>query len=202
MRFLFIKGAALFFVLVITFACMTASFRDLTKKSFNAPEFTIDAIEAGKIAFLPTVADPSRARTIDVTLIDSMKAIHPNMSALGGTESRRLLQDNGLVDKYSQMMETYAKTAILDKSTITKMGKAVRARFLLYTRLLRYDESKLKDTLTYDLSIKAEIWDSHSGEVVWDVTGQGLIKKTMMDKEVSFEDIVTNVCDSIMQQIR
>jgi hypothetical protein len=158
-------------------------------------------METGKIALLPTVAGPEYARTTDVTLIDSFQTYHPGITAIGGAESRKLLQDAGLVEKYSQMMETYYKTSILDKSTITKMGEAVRSRYLMYTRLLKYDQRREKDVNVYELSIKAEIWDSRTGEVVWDVTGDGIMRQTLVDKPVTFDDIVVKVCDSIMQKL-
>jgi hypothetical protein len=180
---------------------MSSYFRDLTKVTFSAPEFVLSEMEAGKIALLPVIADPARARIIDVSLVDSMKTVQPRIAAISGTETRRILQDAGLIDNYSQMIETYAKTAMLNKTTLTKMGKAVGARYFMSTTLLEFREYNDNGTAVSDLSIRAVIMDSRSGEVVWDVTGQGVNRKTLMDKAVSFEELVLKVCDSIMQKL-
>jgi hypothetical protein len=188
---------------IFTFGCMSASFRDLTRKSFSAPEFTSYEMETGKIAFLPTVSDAQYARSIDVALIDSFKNFHPGIAAIGGDESRRLLQEAGLVEDYSQMMDTYARTAIVNQSILSKMGDAARARYLVYTRLLKYSEyeDREKERTIYELSIKGEIWDARTGEVVWDATGSGRMEKTLVDKPVTFEEILWEVCDSLIQKI-
>ncbi len=190
-------------LLIIAFGCMSASFRDLTRKSFSAPEFTTREMETGGIALLPTVASPEYARAIDVALIDSFQNFHPGIAATGGDESRRLLQEAGLVEEYSKMIDTYARTAIVNKATLSKMGESIQARYLIYTQLLKYDEYEHpeKERNIYELSIKAEIWDSRTGEVVWDATGSGRMERTLVDKPVSFEDILWKVCDSLMMKL-
>ena len=187
----------------LSFGCMSASFRDLTRKSFSAPEFTTNEMESGGIAFLPTVAGPEYARSIDVTLIDSFQNYHPGITAVGGDESRRLLQEAGLVEDYSQLIDTYAKTAIVNKAVLSKMGGSLKARYLIYTRLLKYDEYKhpTKDQNIYELSIKAEIWDSRTGEAVWDATGSGRMVQTLVDKPVTFDEILLRVCDRMMSKL-
>lgn len=190
-------------LLIYLFGCMAAAFKDLTRKSFSAPEFTTYEMETGKVALLPIVASPEYSRSLNVTLIDSFQTFHPGITAIGGDESRRLLQDAGVIEEYSQMIDTYFRTAIINRSVVSKMGEAVRARYLLYTRLLKYDEYKHpeKERTIYELSIKAEIWDSRTGEVVWDATGHGRITQTLLDKPVIFEDIAFKVCDSLMKKL-
>ncbi|MFQ6083952.1 MAG: hypothetical protein ACE5WD_11445 [Candidatus Aminicenantia bacterium] len=194
-------------ILIFSFACMAPTFRDLTRKTFSAPEFTTYELETGKIALLPTVASSEYARPLEIYLIESFQAYHPGITAIGGAESRTFLNNAGLVAKYSQMVDTYDKLAILDKSIVMKMGRAVGARYLMYTRMLKYDEFAIRDQdgtinrKVYELSIKAEIWDSRTGEAVWDATGHGRIEQTMLDKPATFEDVAMRVCDSIMQRL-
>ena len=196
-------GVVVSSLLISFFGCMAASFRDLTRKAFSAPEFTTYEMEAGGIAFLPTVASPEYSRSLDIALIDSFQNFHPGIRAISGSETRTFLQNAGLVERYSQMIDTYDRTSIIDKSIVATMGEAVKVRCLIYTRLLKYDEYRhpTKDQNIYELSIKAEAWDTRTGEVVWDATGQGRMIQTMIDKPVTFDDLVLKVCDSLMKRL-
>jgi len=189
-------------LLIYLSGCMTASFRDLTRKAFSAPEFTTYEMETGGIAFLPTVAAPEYSRSIDIGLIQSFQKFHPGIKAISGTETRTFLQNEGLVEDYSQMIDRYYRTSIIDKSVVAKMGQAVKARYLIYTRLLKYDEYQdHRNNKIYELAIKAEVWDSRNGEVVWDATGHARVIESVLDKPITFEDIVTKVCDSLMARL-
>jgi hypothetical protein len=196
-------GIVVLSLIIYLSGCMTASFRDLTRKAFSAPEFTTYEMETGGIAFLPTIAAPEYSRSIEVGLIQSFQKFHPGIKAISGSETRTFLQNEGLVEEYSQMIDRYYRTSIIDKSVVVKMGQAVKARYLIYTRLLKYDEYKNPkgDQTIYELSVKAEVWDSRNSEVVWDATGNVRVIQTILDKPVTFDEIAVKVCDSLMMRL-
>lgn len=103
-----------------------------------------------------------------------------------------------LTDRYAQAIRDYQQTSVLDKATIDSMGRAVGARYLLYTRAA-YSSGKsvsgnfLTGYSTHrdqSLELFVHIWDARRGDVVWEAVATSEVSAAELQTSRSLDEIL------------
>lgn len=110
------------------------------------------------------------------------------------------------------MYNEYHETAVLRIDLLSKIGSAVGARFVIMPRLLRF-QSETFDRATIvgiaflrtrqsSVDIHAQIWDTVTGEVVWEGASEGTIaSEVVRGRPASFMAVAENACESLASKM-
>jgi methyl coenzyme M reductase beta subunit len=95
-----------------------------------------------------------------------------------------------LTEDYSKLIDDYNRSAILNKTTLHKIGEAIGVRYLLYVKLLEQVRTQglTRGALTGDLvkttgkrvNLFGQVWDCTLGDVVWEGTGDVFVESGEM----------------------
>ena len=106
------------------------------------------------------------------------------------------------------MYGEYQKTAVLRKDILSRIGQAAGARYVLLPRLLRFQSetfdrativgSSFLRTRQSSVDIHAELWDTETGEVIWQGASEGTVaSEVVRGRAASFMAVAQNACDSL-----
>lgn len=134
------------------------------------------------IAILPVLAGEGYEgfrRKTGTELTRQFRKQLPNASVLSSQETRNRISDGEVSSEYSDMMTDYGKTGVLDQDALSRIGSAVEARFLLYSKVGAEGSSEsalvageyYQETEVNAFDIYAQLWDVEQGDVVWEGTG-------------------------------
>lgn len=111
-----------------------------------------------------------------------------------------------------QMYTDYHDSAVLRKDVLSKLGQALNARYVLLPKLLSYQQevfdravflgvSFLRTRLSV-VSIQAQIWDTATGEVVWQGVGEGTdASEVVRGRPASFASVAQNASESLASRM-
>ena len=158
---------------------------DDSKLQYLAPEFTANSLAEHGLGLLPVVAGQGQEglrRPLAAKLEAHLTAQLPEGSFYGAIQMLDLINEADLTEAYAQMIDDYARAAILNKRTLHKIGEATGIRYLLHVKLL--DQSRTERLAAAVLSddvvslegknvvIFGQVWDCGLGDIVWEGTGE------------------------------
>ena len=122
------------------------------------------------------------------------------------------INKKGLWNEFKLMYSEYQDTLVLRKDLLLQVGQAVGARYVILPRLLRF-ESESFDRATIlgiaflrtrqsSVDIHVQIWDTITGEVVWEGASEGTIaSEVVRGRPASFMAVATNACESLASKM-
>ena len=176
-------------MLLLLSACLCAGCAarviDDSKLQYLAPEFTENSLSEHGLSLLPVVAGEGQeglrrplAAKLEAHLADRL----PEGRFAGTIQTLDLINEADLTEAYAQMIDDYARAAILNKRTLHRIGEATGVRYLLHVKLLNQSHTEriapalLSDDIVSlegkNVSIFGQIWDCGLGDVVWEGTGE------------------------------
>ena len=158
---------------------------DDSKLQYLAPEFTYNSLSEYGLSLLPVVAGQGQEglrRPLAAKLEAHLAARLPEGRFAGAIQTLDLINEANLTEAYAQMIDDYARAAILNKRTLHQIGEATGIRYLLHVKLLdqsrteRIQQAFLSDDIVSlegkNVSIFGQVWDCGLGDVVWEGTGE------------------------------
>jgi hypothetical protein len=158
---------------------------DDSKLQYLAPEFTYNSLSEHGLGLLPVVAGQGQEglrRPLAAKLEAHLAARLPEGRFAGAIQTLDLINEANLTEAYAQMIDDYARAAILNKRTLHQIGEATGIRYLLHVKLLdqsrteRIQQAFLSDNIVSlegkNVSIFGQVWDCGLGDVVWEGTGE------------------------------
>lgn len=109
-------------------------------------------------------------RTTADTVHSQVVQRYPDKEVIPADSTRRLLNDAGLVQQYSDMLTAYQNTDVLDQAVLEEMREAVGANHFLYVTV-SYEEERpgtFDNDPTQVMSMSGHIWSAADGDVVWE----------------------------------
>lgn len=173
--------SGLFFLLVT--GCATIQPVDTSQVTYKSDSFIYSDFTHSSLAVLPVLTNVPKyegiRRQTGQSLARAIKRQYPSIKIKSPRETLNMINKNEMSDIYSDMMTDYSKTGILNQNTMSQMGKALKSRFMLYTRLgaeetvdTEYSSSMgVTQSRASELNIYSQLWDTEKGDVVWEGTG-------------------------------
>ncbi|MGE5174218.1 MAG: hypothetical protein ACM3MD_10370 [Betaproteobacteria bacterium] len=215
-------GVAFFLmiVLLISAGCASAppSEARFSWKFYSSPTISPETFSGQSVAILPTVSieyDPTQeiyretlAGLLYTALIKYSDG--PRILSLDVLESS--INKKELWNEFKLMYSEYQKTAVLRKDLLSQIGQAADARYVILPRLLRF-QSETFDRATIlgiaflrtrqsSVDIHAQIWDTVTGEVVWEGASEGTIaSEVVRGRPASFMAVAENACESLASKM-
>ena len=153
-------------VLVLMIGC-AAKILDGTTLQYIAPSFSYESISTQGIALLEGDAGFGQegfrrpiANALNKRLVEAME----HKPFLDSLQTMSRINDANLSQPYAKLMGDFERTAILDQKVLAQIGDATQVRYLLHVKLL--------DQTSLSLDLFGQVWDTHLGDVVWEVRGK------------------------------
>jgi hypothetical protein len=185
---------------------------------YSSPAISRETFSGESVAVLPTVSieyDPAQQvyrETLAGLLYVALKKYPdgPRILSLGDLQSS--INENALWSEVKQMYSEYQETAVLRKDTLSKIGRAVDARYVILPRLLRFQSETFDRASVFGISvlrtrqssvdIHAQVWDTVSGELVWEGASEGTIaSEVVRGRAASFMAVGENACASLASRM-
>lgn len=178
-----------------------ATIRPDVNVTYIAPQGVIPE----RLAMLPVTAGEGlegfRRMTAD-SLYSALTSARPEIEVIPADSTLELLNEAGLARRYSDMVVAYDRTGILDKETLSTIGRALDADHLLHVEVT-YGAAKSTDynlftglstTRNQRLSIFAHLWSPAEGDVVWEAAGGAQVEASELQRSRSVPEILGVAC--------
>jgi len=185
---------------------------------YSSPTVSPETFVGQSVAILPVASilyDPTQEiyrETLAGTLYRSLIKYPdgPRFIPLDAVQSS--INKEGLWNDFQVMYSEYKETAVLRKDLLSKIGQAVGARYVIVPRLLRF-QTETFDRATIlgiaflrtrqsSVDIHAQIWDTATGEVVWEGASEGTIaSEVVRGRPASFMAVSENACESLTSKM-
>ncbi len=185
---------------------------------YSSPVISPDTFTNQAVAILPTVSieyDPNQEiyRETLAGLIYTALAKYqdgPRIVSLDALQSSINKQE--LWNDIKLMYGEYQETAVLRKDLLSKIGQAAGARYVILPRLLRYQSETFDRAVILGISflrtrqssvdIHAQIWDTDTGEAVWEGASEGTVaSEVVRGRPASFMAVAKNACESLASKM-
>ncbi len=164
---------------------------DTSCSAYKKENFTRDKIPDNGIAIMPVLGDGTKGQyrsEIGEALTTALRNAFEEAHVLSPSEVIKILNDKDLSDNYSSAIGNYIISGVVPKRLASQMGKAFSARYLLFVRPLVASENrhsivqnKIEEIRVDELYLKSQIWDTASGDVVWE--GKGGVAKLKHERD-------------------
>lgn len=111
------------------------------------------------------------------------------------------INNAGLASDYKRMFEDYQSTGIFSRNTLSEIGNAVNARYVMQLNLASFNQGsrgrfsvlgyRLFQTKHADIRMFIQIWDTSDGSIAWEgVEELILAEETSSEKVINFTTVV------------
>jgi hypothetical protein len=211
---------SLMVVLLMSAGCASAppSEARFSWKFYSSPTISSETFSGQSVAILPTASieyDPTQEiyrETLAGLLYTALikYSAGPRFLSLDAVQS--IINNKELWNDFKLMYSEYQKTAVLRKDLLSKIGQAIGARYVIVPRLLRFQSETFDRanilgisflrTRQSSVDIHAQIWDTVTGEVVWEGASEGTIaSEVVRGRSASFMAVAGNACESMASKM-
>ena len=160
-----------------------------------------DSLAEGGLGLLPVVADAGQEGLRGPLRNELNKHLSnklPEGKFIGNLEAMDLINNAGLTENYSKLIEDYNRSAILNKNSLTNIGRAVGVEHLLYVKLLEQSQTQELVPKGMSMNIFGQVWSCTTGDVVWEGTGEISIQS---EDELPHKQTVDKLADMTTHSI-
>jgi hypothetical protein len=185
---------------------------------YLAPKVSGETFKGQSVAILPPLSIeylPSQEvyrETLAGLLYKAMREYPESPTIIAMDAVQSAINRNELWNDVLQMYTDYHDSAVLRKDVLSKLGQAVDARYVLLPKLLSFQQevfdratflgvSFLRTRLSL-VSVQAQIWDTVTGEVVWQGVGEGTdASEVVRGRPASFASVARNASESLASRM-
>ena len=154
---------------------------DTSCVTYKSVDLAYSDLELSKIAILPVLEGEGfegfRRNTGD-EITQQVRSKFSGAEVLSPQQTLNLINDARLTDGYADLIEDYNRSAIINKQTLTQLGEALKARYLIYSKV-GHSEDYIGSMSYYSFAsykilegnIYCQVWDTQNGDIVWEGVG-------------------------------
>ena len=134
------------------------------------------------------------------------------LSVLSPQETIGRLNSAGLGKEVISMTSDYFTSGVLDRDTLRKICQTLECQYVFQPSLaafrqylddrLRFFGLRVFQTRVTILRLSLQIWDAHTGEIVWESSGEGtMAAEDVRDVMIPFEEIAQKLWTKILSDL-
>jgi hypothetical protein len=170
----------------------------------RSPSLDIAVLVCEPVATLGLVA-PSGIQglspTVSHALITALSEASPPIRGVPMPDTLNRLNDQGLAEEYADLLSGFARSGILERERLRRIGTALRSRYVLQPGLAEFNQTltdkfelanwKILRTRLSTLRLWLQIWDTQMGHILWESTGEVTVAAPVVSEEstVSLHEI-------------
>jgi len=183
-------------------------------ESSQAPNFSGQDLVNGKVLILPTIGESQAAykAIVGAILVDTLQELRKEIPITPPDQVISLVNAMDKTEIYSEIMKEYLAIGILRKGPAAKIGQLTKCRYLMLPVLVEHETHrdtrlsffglKVAETREADLRLFLQIWDSTTGELVWQGTGSATIATdNILSVPVLTEELARRVWRDLVTKI-
>ena len=184
--FVNISGALLAVMVVVLSGCgppyLSGMYATSTpkQKSFDTSELT--SMPVAVLAFVAPGSLQGFGPALSHALNTALTEVTPPIRGIPPEEILNLLTDHGLATEYADLRADFARSGMLDRQRLRRIGTGLGSRYVLLPGLAQFDETiidkfeaagiKLLRNRVTTLRLWLQLWDSQTGHMVWESSGE------------------------------
>jgi hypothetical protein len=156
-----------------------------TTSTAKPPSFDIAELSQQRVATVGLVAPGALqgySTSLSHALVTALARVSPPIRAIPAYEVANALNDQGLASEYAELLSGFARSGILDRQRLQRIGSALEFRYLLlpglaelnYLILDRFEIAGIKviRTRVTLLRVWLQLWDTRTGHILWESAGE------------------------------
>ena len=134
---------------------------------------------------------PFLSHPLAVALADGAPQIH----ARPAQETMNRLNEQGLAGAYAELVEGFARSSILDRDRLCRIGSALGSRYVFlpgvaelnHTLVDRFDALGLKMVRNQIITLRLwlQLWDTQSGRMLWESAGETTVATELLREQAA-----------------
>jgi len=145
-------------------------------------------------------------------LNDALVQMSPPIRAIPTYETLNRLNDLGLAMEYGELVSGFARSGILERERLRRIGEGLGSPYVLQPGIAQYDQvvgdkfefagfKAVKTRLT-TLRLWLQLWDIRTGRMLWESSGEVTVAAQLLTREsaaVSLEKIAQRLWSRIIK---
>ena len=127
------------------------------------------------------------------------------------SETVNRLTDKGLATEYADLRAGFARNGLLDRQQLRRIGSGLGSQYVLLPGLAQFSEEildkfeaagiKLVRNRVTTLRLWLQLWDSQTGHIVWESSGEGTTSSVLLSptQTVALEEIARKLLVRMLQ---
>jgi hypothetical protein len=144
-------------------------------------------------------------------LASALAQASPPIRAIAAYQTLSRLNEQGLASEYGDLAAGFARSGILERERLQRIGAALSAPYALQPGLAEFAQIvgdkfevmgwKLLKTRLTTLRLWLQLWDTRTGQLLWESSGEVTVAAQLLTQEasVSLEDIAQRLWSSMIQ---
>jgi hypothetical protein len=166
----------------------------------RSPDFSRNDFLSSKVGILTATGVENYRLIIGYSLAKALLEINPDLELVPPNRAINLINGAGLDQDYRRMLSDYHTTGILSRETLNRVGEALGVDYLILPNLIQFRQDtstrvailgiRFMQTRSSSLLVLAEIWNRHSGSLVWEGSaGVTLAGEDVREKPIPFDQV-------------
>lgn len=141
-----------------------------------------------------------------------LEELRPGTRVVPLAETLSSVNRDGLAENYKLMMSNYQGAELLDRATLSLVGKATGVRYIGQLKMASFGQQsqdrfgvfglRVVETKKANIRLTLQIWNSEDGSIVWEGTQElYLANETLKEDPISFRTMVEDVARSLIARI-
>ena len=216
-----IGGALLATVVVLLAGCDPPYLADTYATSTPKPaSFDTNDLARTPVVVLAFVASGNLqgfSPTLSHALSGALAEVTPPIREISKNETMNRLTDKGLATEYADfLLSGFARYGMLDRQRLRRIGLGLGSRYVLLPGVAQFNEEildkyeaagiKLLRTRVTTLRLWLQLWDSRTGHIVWESSGEITTaavflspKQTVALEQVATKALVRMIQDGLLE---
>jgi hypothetical protein len=185
-----------------------------TTSTARPPSFDIGELASQPVATAGLVAPGSLqgfSTSLSHALVAALAGASPPIRAIAAHEIANALNDRGLATEYAELLSGFARTGIMDRERLQRIGSALGFRYVLLPGLAQLDQVildrfeiygfKVVRTRVTVLRVWLQLWDTRTGHILWESAGDVATSSDVLrhDRLVPLEEIAEKLWRRMIQ---
>lgn len=149
--------------------------------------------------------------TLSHALSGALEDVKPPIRAIAAADVLNRLTDQGLTAEYADVRAGFARDGMLDRRRLQRIGSKLGVHYVLLPGLAQFDEEildkyeaagiKLLRNRVTTLRIWLQLWDTRSGHIVWEASGEVTAATVFLSPKqtIALEQVAKRLLISMIQ---
>jgi hypothetical protein len=149
--------------------------------------------------------------TLSHAISGALAEVRPPIREISTDETLNQLTDKGLATEYADMRAGFARNGMLDRQRLRRIGLGLGSRYVLLPGVAEFNEEildkyeaagiKLLRNRVTTLRLWLQLWDSQTGHIVWESSGEGTTASVLLSptQTVALEEIARKLLVRMLQ---
>ena len=149
--------------------------------------------------------------TLSHAISGALAEVNPPIREISTDQTLNQLTDKGLATEYADMRAGFARNGMLDRQRLRRIGLGLGSRYVLLPGVAEFNEEildkyeaagiKLLRNRVTTLRLWLQLWDSQTGHIVWESSGEGTTASVLLSptQTVALEEIARKLLVRMIQ---